>query len=269
MSVWRIKTNTQFPIWEWTNSFSSWSLPASRNSTRWHGKSYAAMLVPSSRLPMALQNPLLKLNPTDITIDRENAFLLYATFCGDLEKTAHALNVQPVDVLEMARADRWDERLKSILALKKSSRPGDIERAINRAVNFVQAHRLRHVVERAIRRLYQMTDAEFEKAVFTNVSIKGEVDHRLSAKGLADLASAMEKAQSMSYAALTDTATDRARRKAEEDTEASAASLHVQIAQAMTKVGESGSVSAQLFDKQLEQAQHLLQERNAEPTSSP
>jgi hypothetical protein len=60
-------------------------------------------------------------------IDRENAFLLYATFTGDLERTAHALNVRACDVLLMADEEKWNEKLKPILDLKKSTKPGDIE----------------------------------------------------------------------------------------------------------------------------------------------
>jgi hypothetical protein len=63
-----------------------------------------------------------------VKFDIEQAFQLYATFCGDVERTAHALNVSPVDVLRTADEERWSERLKSILELKKSARPGDIVR---------------------------------------------------------------------------------------------------------------------------------------------
>ncbi|MHC4154409.1 MAG: hypothetical protein ACYST6_05745 [Planctomycetota bacterium] len=197
---------------------------------------------------------------TDVLIDRDSAFMLYATFCGDVERTAHALGCRPVDVLEVAKMERWDEQLKSIIELKKSSRPGDVERAVNRALNFVQAHRFRTIVERVMRHLYEMEQTELVDFVTTSVraSTKADAPRQLSAKSLADLATAMEKAQAMSYLALVDTATDRSKRKAELDSDNGAQSLHIQIASAMAKVGGSNSASAQLFDRQLEQAQEVL-----------
>jgi len=212
---------------------------------------------------MASRKPTPEKAEADPTfIDRDNAFMLYATFCGDVERTAHALKIQPVDVLRIADADHWNEKLKSIIELKKSSRPGDIERAINRAINFVQAARFRHLVERAIRRLYEMDDEEFDNTVFRSVTLKGEIDSRLSAKGLADLATAMEKAQAMSYHALNDTATERTKRADVEEGGASAADFHIRIADAMAKVGGSNSIRAELFDQQLEAARNLLKESN-------
>ena len=115
-------------------------------------------------------------NPEDaqeVVFDREQAFLLYATFCGDLEKTAHALNVRPVEVLRMVDEEGWNERLKAILELKKSGRPGDIERAINRALNFVMAHKFRLFLERVLFRLTGM--ARSLKRIFFRVKTKTEL----------------------------------------------------------------------------------------------
>lgn len=197
-------------------------------------------------------------------LDRDNAFMLYATFCGDLERTAHALKVQPVDVLKLADADHWNEKLASIIELKKSTRPGDIERAINRAINFVQAARLRHVVERAIRLLYTMGDVEFMEKVFSQGFAKTGTPPHLTAKAMADLATAMEKVQAMTYLALADTSTDRAKRKEAEEGNESAQDFHVRIADAMARVKGSNSVRSELFDQQLAQAKALLAESVSE-----
>jgi hypothetical protein len=75
------------------------------------------------------------------------------------------------------------------------------------------------------------------------------------------LAAAMEKAQSMSYQALQDTATDRGRRGDVADPGATAQEMHIQIADAMAKIGSDQSPDAQLFDKQLEAAQRLLRDK--------
>ena len=62
-------------------------------------------------------------------IDRENAFLLFATFCGDVERTAGALNISGASVLKMAEDEGWLRKLHGIIELRKSNKPGDVERA--------------------------------------------------------------------------------------------------------------------------------------------
>jgi hypothetical protein len=202
-------------------------------------------------------------------INREEAFMLYATFCGDLERTAHACNVSTVTLLRMADEERWNDKLASIIALKKSGKPGDVERAVNRALNFVQAHRMRLFVERIINRVTGMSVDEFEDYLMTdNVTAAGVRTRRLSTRAIADLSSAMEKAQSMSYMALNDTVQERAKRKEVDDTDGSAGSIHEQIAKAMSEVAASTSPRAMLFDAQLATANEVSP-MIAKPDTSP
>lgn len=200
-----------------------------------------------------------------VHIDRENAFLLYATFCGDIVRTAHALGIQPASVLAMVDEEKWNDRLKTILELKKSGKPGDLERAINRALNFVQAHKMRLFLERIISRLSLMNQEEMETYMFpeeTLVGLKAEEratrkpQRRLSTRPLADLASALEKVHQLAYQALNDTTSERVKRKEETGSD-SASDLHAKIAAAMGKVGEGASIRAKLFDAQVEHAQSL------------
>lgn len=46
------------------------------------------------------------------TLDKENAFLLYAVFCGDVDRTAHALDVDASLVRNLAQENEWDRKLK-------------------------------------------------------------------------------------------------------------------------------------------------------------
>lgn len=195
--------------------------------------------------------------PGEENLDRENAFLLFATFCGDIVRTAHALNVSEALVLKVCEDEGWHNKLGPILALKKSTRPGDVERAVNRALNFTQAHRMRLFVGRVIHRVTGMDDREFEEYLMSAETRKdGAVVKKLSTRALADLASAMEKAHALTYMALTDTGQDRAKRKeAEGDDEASTTDLHAKIAAGLAAVRNSNTPRAQLFDAQLEHAQ--------------
>jgi hypothetical protein len=190
-----------------------------------------------------------------VLLDRENAFLLFAAFCGDVEQTAHALNLSPATILKVAEDDGWLTKLRSIIELKKSKRPGDVERALNRAMNFVQAHRMRLVCERMIKKLTNLTDEQLEEYLMTGHLKDGTAVSKLSTRALADLASAIEKAQALSYLALNDTAQERIKRDEHADPHSSGGELHAQIAKAMSEAGSSLHPRAQLLDAQLTQAQ--------------
>lgn len=206
----------------------------------------------------------------DIRLDREQAFLLYATFCGDVEKTAAALNVRAVDVARIADDEGWNSKLRAILELKKSGKPGDIERAINRALNFVMAHKFRLFLERVLTRVTGMDMAEFEEYLLTHNDKDGS-HKRLSTRALADLASAMEKAQAMSYMALNDSAPERAKRKSDADTDGAGGELHAKIAAGMASVKASRTPQAALFEAQAIVGQEIAAKatREAQRPQSP
>lgn len=191
--------------------------------------------------PTPHRDALNTTEPTQFTgqIDRKNAFLLYATFCGDLEQTAHALGVPPAVVAHAALLDKWDEQLKTIIGMKKSSRPGDVERAINRAVNFVQAFRMRLFIERVIQKLTGLDDAELNDYLFeVRESKAGTISKHVTTRPIADLTSALEKCHALTYLALNDTAQDRSRRQEQADNqEFEAGALHIAIARAMQVAG--------------------------------
>ncbi len=201
-------------------------------------------------------------SPSD-RFDRENAFQLYATFCGDVERTAHALGVTPVDVLRIADEGQWAERLRSIFVLKKSTKPGDLERGLNRAMNFVQAQRMRLFIGRLLKRFSTMDETEMDNWLFTTIERREKatgdvlVERKINTKSISDLAAAMEKCHQMSYAALNDTASERVSRGDEAERETSATDVHTALAEAMAAAAGDKSPRAQLFDEQLRTGQEL------------
>jgi len=207
--------------------------------------------------------------PGEELIDRENAFLLYATFCGDVERTAHALNVSAVIILKMADEEGWANKLGPIIALKKSTRPGDVERAINRALNFVQAHRMRLFVARVIHSLTGLTESQFNDYIYPETTAKdGSKTTKISTRAIADLASAMEKCQSLTYLALTDTVADRTKRKEDSDPESSSGDMHAQIAASLAAIRSSSTPRAQLFDAQLKAGQEIIVLKPSSPNDN-
>jgi len=182
-----------------------------------------------------------------LELDIENIFLLYATFCGDVERTAHACNRTPSEIISLASVHGWNEKLRGIIELKRSGKPGDVERAINRALNFVQAHKFRLFLERVLRDIYALDSAYLmELLVVGSVDKDGNKSHKLSTRAFADLAAALEKCQAMTYLALGDSAGERKGREEAADSEASGVSLHSKLAALMA----NNSPSAALADSQ-------------------
>jgi hypothetical protein len=175
----------------------------------------------------------------DASVDfhRDDAFLLYASFGADVERTAYAASLTPDQVRAMALEGGWDEKLRSIIQLRKSQRPGDLERAINRSLNYVQAHRMRLILESIIRRISAMSADELRTATtHKTFGRDGEViSETLSTRPLADLTSALEKAQMLSYMALGDSATERKARPQETDDDRTASEIHAALAAAFAK----------------------------------
>lgn len=171
-----------------------------------------------------------------VQLDIENVFMLYATFCGDVERTAHAASKTPTEILVLAEAHGWNEKLRGILELKRSGKPGDVERAINRALNFVQAHKFRLFLERVLRDIYSLDSAYLmDLLVVASTDKDGNKSHKLSTRAFADLAAALEKCQAMTYSALGDTAAERKGREDSNEAEASGVSLHSKLAAMMAE----------------------------------
>lgn len=192
--------------------------------------------------------------------DKENAFLLYATFCGDSARTAAALNMDEEVVRALAVENGWDKKLKPIIDLKNSTKAGDVERAINRAINFVDAHKLRGFLARVIFELTGMNNSDLKAFLFPETSEAGAGERvrikKFSTRALADLAAAVEKCQALTYIALNDSATERRERKEDgTEDEATASEMHVKLAAAMAAAGSgSKSIRGLVLDAQTDLA---------------
>lgn len=203
--------------------------------------------------------------------DRDQLFLLYMMFCGDAHKTAHAAGVGVLTVATMAKDNDWDKKLGEISALRNSDRPGDLERAINRAINYADAHRYRRHLQRVLAHFQSMTDEQIEALLITETFDKNGilVKRTLSTRALADLSSALEKAHALTYLALGDTAQDRARRKEESDDGVMAASaLNQQIIAAMAKesiVSIEETPKRMLEEAQVERAAEIAKDKLPSP----
>jgi len=170
-------------------------------------------------------------------VDDEQLFQLFAIYCGDVKRCALAANLDEATVEAKALVGGWRDKIKILIDLKTSSRPGDGERGINRAVNFVQAHRWRNHLQRVMNKLINMGDEELDEMICSvTVDKAGNVSKKLNTRAFADLSSAMEKCHAMSYSALNDTATERRERGDEPDENKTATAVHMNITRAMEEV---------------------------------
>jgi hypothetical protein len=139
-------------------------------------------------------------------VDVSQAFLAYMTFVGDVERTAHALDLEPKQIQELAEAEGWQDKIRRVSLMSKSGKPGDFERATNRALCFVQAQVLRQQVNRLLTEVQAMTNEELLSRACVRTRDGGM---QLSAKFLLDMAACAETCHRMTYAALGDTITER------------------------------------------------------------
>lgn len=167
--------------------------------------------------------------------DIDKAFQTYASFSGDAVQTAHVLSIPVDEVLRLAEAHNWVSRLKAVFELQKTGKPKDVERAISRTINFVQAHRMRIVLDRIVNELYTKTGAELVDLCISNRLDKdGKIaGQTLNLKPYTELCAALEKVHMMTYYSLTDSPGERKQRKPEADDGPTLQDIHSQIAAAM------------------------------------
>lgn len=127
--------------------------------------------------------------------------MCYASFSGDIEKTAISAKV-PADIIRSLEHDfDWQTKLRR---LKSGAGVSDAEKTANRAVNYLQAQRLRDVLEESLR-LLEEPDELVKMLVHFKYTKEGDVDTlAVNPKALLDLTKALESVQNMSYRALGD-----------------------------------------------------------------
>lgn len=210
-------------------------------------------------------------DPQRIELDVDQVFMLYAAFCGDVSKTAHSAGISRTQVEDLALEYGWPERIKSLVDLTQGAKPGDVERGINRAMNFVQAHRWRIFLEGTLRALAKVgTDGDAMLDLFTTEKRNKDgavVERVFSARALADISTALEKVHWMTYQALNDSPQERAKRVEKPADDAAQADVHARLAAALAAM-RANSPRTQLEDAQTELAAHLSTKTEAHLVSS-
>lgn len=138
--------------------------------------------------------------------DFAQLFSAYVAFAGDLRKAAAVCNVPYSVAQAAAEREHWQQKLPDFALAGPSGAPGSLElqQQINRAVNYIQAHRLRSIIDRVVTRLAAMdTDQLIE--LLTRTTRAGA---EFTARPLTDLVKAAEACQNMTMRALGDSSTN-------------------------------------------------------------
>lgn len=138
----------------------------------------------------------------DLTrIDQARTWMVYAAFDGDEEKTSIASKVPLKAVQALAHDYNWPHKLKR---LKSGAGESAAERTANRAVNYLQAQRMRDILERSIE-LLEDREGLIRALVDIKLTRDGDVDSiNVNPKAVLELTKALEVVQNMSYRALGD-----------------------------------------------------------------
>lgn len=168
-------------------------------------------------------------------VDRGTLLLTYLSFLGDADKTAAALHTTVSYVRKEAIAGGWESQVARFVALKQQQGTDALAKELNRTVNYVQAVKLRNLLDRVIQRI---TD---EKHTFDDfVRARGKDQDNFSAKGAVDLVKAIETVHKMTYQALGDSLGERV--TSEKDEGAKNVSLSVLRALAATTGTPLGNI---------------------------
>jgi hypothetical protein len=189
--------------------------------------------------------------------DIAQVFLVFMSLVGDVPKTAAAVDLDPEFVQWLADTEGWTAKIKRVSMMSKSEKPGDFERAVNRALAFAQAQRMRLLLDGALSEAHKMKSAEL--LAKTSTSDKAG-RARWSGKFFLDMASAIETVTRVSLVALGDTVTERVER---EDTggDVSASSLHQSILNALNNPA-AAKAAINLIGPEQAQAVQLLSDKS-------
>lgn len=160
----------------------------------------------------------LKNSPTEVT-DRPAILQVYLATFGDAEKTAMILNTDVRVIESYAAEENWQKKVDALRKLRAEHGADALARELNRTANFVQAIRLRKMLDRFIKNVCRK--GKFEDFCTNH----GKNASNISFKAPLELVKACQLVQDMTYNALADNKT--ARKASESEDSESNSSLAV------------------------------------------
>lgn len=185
--------------------------------------------------------------------DVSQIFLTFLAFQGDADKTAYALDLDVAVVRDLARSEKWDAKVSNMVQIREGE-ANDLQIQINRAINYVQSHRLRSVIDAT---LLHLTKDGVESMIGKLTVVGREGQRELKIKAITDLVKAAEAVQMMTQRALGDTAGER---KPEQGKDGSQTALRVMEAMNAADAA-AGTGSVDVVREQLALSKKQLAER--------
>lgn len=136
-------------------------------------------------------------------LDVSKIFLAYLSCGGDAVQTASVAEVELDDVLSLARSEMWDLKIqqRALSPAKNKDDAASRAREINRMACYVQALRIRGLIDETIHHLYDNGTAALESFCTEE---RRDGTSFFTTKPLLDLTKAAEAAHAMLYRALGD-----------------------------------------------------------------
>ncbi len=134
------------------------------------------------------------------TPDPVQVFLTYMMFAGDIDQTVAILQIDRSIVEGLSAAGNWPSKIKELQKLGEGKEPREYKLAVNRGVNYIQADRLRRLVDVVLTKMAGSTPEE----VMDLLTTTGPKGNSFSTRPLTDLVKAAESAQLMTRLALGD-----------------------------------------------------------------
>jgi len=179
-------------------------------------------------------------------LDPVEAFHILLRFSGDVERAAFALGVKTHELAGLSTKYGWAAKIKE-LTRAGSGDGAALQREINSAINLVQAHKLRGMVDRLV-----AVYASDENALKSLVEVTTKDRSYVDMTPLLKLVQAAEIAQSMTCTALGDSAEQK-----RIDGERNSGTGQQKIAQALARALDAadsvpGALSANIVRKELQ-----------------
>jgi len=172
--------------------------------------------------------------------DVAQVFQAYLQFNGDVVKTSVACEIAPEDVTALAVSERWESKLADLRSIQEATPDAQVQ--INRAINYVQAHRARSVLDKVLTELGKKDGA----ALVDFLTVKTEKVSEFKSRALTDLVKAMEACQQMTARALGDSGADNREEKGK-----AGSSVALTVMRAMSAADNLGVDSVEVVKRQL------------------
>jgi len=174
-------------------------------------------------------------------LDVAQIFQTYIVLGGDIERTAFAMNLDKETIRDLANAEHWQDKIADWNELRQGD-PHELRIEINRALHYVQAHRLRSILDKLISRLSAMSEEE----LMSLLTKRGKDSSEFSARPLTDLVKAAETCQLMTQRALGDTAVERPERNGDKGSD-----VALRVMKAMEAADAAGLNSIEIVRNEL------------------